>query len=343
MLESNRYLRQIALPHWGTEGQERLSRARVLVIGAGGLSSPALLYLAGAGVGTIGIVDGDRVEKSNLQRQILYPSASEGRLKVEVARERMLELNPEVKVEITPEFLDERHARELFPRFDLILDGTDRMDTKDLINRIAHETGKPWIYGSVSGWEGRLLLIQNPAEEAPCLRCLHPGLIDGQVGNCELNGVAGPLVGSFGSFQALHAIRFLLGIGREPSSPAKLLSFDALDFSVLSRVVKKNPTCPVCSRDSQPFTDHSVSVSDYRNTPDAYLLIDLRPEEERNHEPLPGSVPFESEWATTKLIPLLICRRGVRALRVQAELMNRGIQARVLTGGTERFLQERVK
>jgi molybdopterin/thiamine biosynthesis adenylyltransferase len=340
MPDSRRYQKQILLPRWGSEGQKRLGKARVLVIGAGGLSAPSLQYLVGAGIGTIGIVDGDRVENSNLHRQTLYTTASEGRLKVEVARERLLELNPEVKLEIHPEFLDERLALQLFPRYDLVLDGTDRMETKDLINRSALETGKPWIYSSVSGWEGRLLLIRGPSLDGPCLRCLHPGLIDGQIGNCELNGVAGPLVGAFGSLQALHAIRVLLGIDRELGSEANLISFDGLDFSVLSRRVKRNPKCMVCSGRSSGFAETPVSVRDYRSSRETYLLVDLRTEEERLLHPIPEAVPFEGDWTGSGRIPLLVCRRGISAAQVQLELMSKGIRARVLSGGAERFFEE---
>ena len=346
-----RYTRHLPLEHWGHEGQEKLARAKVLVIGAGGLSSPALLYLAGAGVGHLTLVDPDRIEVSNLSRQVLYTTADAGRLKVEAAKDKIEALNPGCRVEVLAQWLDEALAKELFPRFDLILDGSDRMDCKATINSVAHAFGKPWIYASVSAWEGRILNLDSRRGDSACLRCLHPNLKDGQIGNCELQGVVGPVVGAFGSLQALEAIRMLLGVS---TAGSRLLSFDGRTFTTLEHQLKKNPGCTVCG--PKPATQDadgevlSLSVGDYRKSRERYVLVDLRPETERENHPLPSGytatvwgapgtqepIPQFPEGKT----PLLLCRRGMMAYRVQAELARSGVPAVVLRGGMEAWTRE---
>jgi len=349
-----RYSRHLPLEHWGKEGQEKLAHSKILVIGAGGLSSPALLYLAGAGIGHLTLVDPDRVEVSNLSRQVLYTTADAGKFKVDAAKERLEALNPDCRVETLARALDETLAKELFPRFDLILDGSDRMDCKSTINSIAHALGKPWIYASVSGWEGRIVSLNSKREDSACLRCLHPNLKDGQIGNCELEGVVGPVVGTFGSLQALEALRMLLGIS---GSGSRLLSLDGKTLTTLEHRLRKNPTCTVCEPKIQAVDSEegvlSLSVGDYQKARDQYVLVDLRPETERENHPLPAGYP-STVWGAPGTLepipefhegktPLLLCRRGMMAYRVQAELARSGVTAVVLRGGMEAWIREGLK
>ncbi len=346
-----RYARHFPLEHWGPEGQKKLACAKVLVIGAGGLSSPALLYLAGAGVGHLTIVDPDHIDVSNLSRQVLYTEADAGRLKVEVAQERIEALNPGCRVEIHARALDEPLAKELFPRFDLILDGSDRMDCKTVINSTAHACSKPWIYASVSGWEGRILSLESRRDDSGCLRCLHPSLKDGQIDTCENQGVVGPLVGALGSLQALEAIRLLLGVSKAGS---RLHSIDGRTLSVLEHQLRKNPNCPVCAAkttNAEPEEDVlSLSLGDYQTNKERYILVDLRPETEREAHPLPPgyNATVWGALGTQEPLPalptgktlLLLCRRGMMAYRVQAELSRDGVSSVVLRGGMEAWIRE---
>ena len=197
-----RYSRQIILPGVGSSGQARLRQARILVVGMGGLGSPASLYLAAAGVGTLGLADNDTVETSNLHRQILHDDRSTGREKVESARERLLLLNPEVRIELIHEGITTDNAVEVFSRYDLVVDGTDNFPTRYLINDAAFLSGKPVVYGSIFQFEGQVSLF-HPSSGGPCYRCLFPDLPEpGTVPNCAEAGVFGALCGIVGSWQA---------------------------------------------------------------------------------------------------------------------------------------------
>ncbi len=241
--ELERYARHFSLAEVGTEGQRRLREARVLLVGAGGLGSPAALYLAAAGVGTLGVVDSDRVELSNLQRQILHGTGDVDREKVESARDRLREVNPHVTVEAHPVRLTSANAMEMVGRYDLVMDGSDNFPTRYLVNDACLLSGRPWVYGAVLRWEGQLSLFGAP--EGPCYRCLFrepppPGLVPG----CAEAGVVGVLPGIIGSLQALEVVKWILGRGR--SMAGRLLIFDALDLSSREVRVRPDPACPVC-------------------------------------------------------------------------------------------------
>ena len=241
--EMARYARHLVLPEVGREGQERLKAARVLLVGAGGLGSPAALYLAAAGVGTLGIVDPDIVDVTNLQRQILHGTGGLGALKVASAHSRLLDINPHVTVETDAVRLTSANALEIVVSYDVVIDGSDNFPTRYLVNDACVLTGRPNVYGSVYRWEGQLSVFG--AEGGPCYRCLFrepppPGLIP----NCAEAGVFGALPGVIGAAQAMEVIKLLLGIG-DPLV-GRLQIFDALAYRWRELEIRRDPGCPVC-------------------------------------------------------------------------------------------------
>ncbi|MDE2806364.1 MAG: molybdopterin-synthase adenylyltransferase MoeB [Gemmatimonadota bacterium] len=241
--ELARYARHLVLPEVGKAGQERLKHARVLLVGAGGLGSPAALYLAAAGVGTLGIVDPDVVDVTNLQRQILHGTGGLGAPKVDSARERLTDVNPHVQLQTGAVRLSSDNALEIFAGFDVVVDGSDNFPTRYLVNDACVLTGKPNVYGSVYRWEGQLSVFA--ADEGPCYRCLFrepppPGLIP----NCAEAGVFGALPGVIGAAQAMETVKLLLGVG-EPLV-GRLQIFDALSYRWRELEIRRDPDCPVC-------------------------------------------------------------------------------------------------
>lgn len=241
--ELQRYARHLIMPEVGVSGQKRLKQARVLLVGAGGLGSPASLYLAAAGVGTLGLVDSDRVELSNLQRQIVHGTPDVGRSKLDSARERVLEINPEIRVETHETRLTSGNALEILSSYDVVVDGTDNFPTRYLINDACVLLGKPNVYGSIFRFEGQASVFY--AERGPCYRCLYqepppPGLVP----SCAEGGVLGVLPGLIGTFQANEAIKLILGVG-EPLI-GRLLLVDALKMRFRELRLRKDPDCPIC-------------------------------------------------------------------------------------------------
>ena len=238
-----RYARHVALPDVGFDGQRRLKAGRVLCVGAGGLGSPLSLYLAAAGVGTIGLVDFDTVEASNLQRQLLHGTKDVGRSKLESARDRLLDVNPHVEVVLHDTRLSSEDALDVLGPYDVVVDGTDNFPTRYLVNDACVLLGKPNVYGSVFRWEGQLSVFATA--DGPCYRCLFrepppPGLVP----NCAEGGVLGVLPGIIGSAQAMETIKLLLGVGT--TLAGRLLLFDALEMSWREIALRRNPECPVC-------------------------------------------------------------------------------------------------
>jgi sulfur-carrier protein adenylyltransferase/sulfurtransferase len=238
-----RYSRHLILPDVGVEGQRKLKAARVLLVGAGGLGSPAALYLAAAGVGTLGLVDFDVVDATNLQRQVLHGTSKVGTSKLESARERLLDLNPNVRVETFETRLTSANALDIIRGFDVVADGTDNFPTRYLVNDACVLLGKPNVYGSIFRFEGQASVFY--AQEGPCYRCLYaepppPGLVP----SCAEGGVLGVLPGIIGSIQAMETIKVILGVGE--TLVGRLLLFDALKLQFRELKLAKDPDCPVC-------------------------------------------------------------------------------------------------
>jgi len=243
----DRYARHIILPGVGVEGQRTLLASRVLVVGAGGLGSPALLYLAAGGVGTLGIIDADTVELTNLQRQVIHRTPDIGLLKTESARQAVHALNPEVKLIPYPFSLDSHNARSVIRDFDLVIDGSDNFPTRYLVNDACVLEGKPLVYGAVSRFEGQVSLLHALSEEGmgPCYRCLFPTPpAADSILSCADAGVLGVLPGVIGSLMAVEALKALLNIGTPLAGT--LLHYDALAADLQRFTIHRDPECPGC-------------------------------------------------------------------------------------------------
>jgi molybdopterin/thiamine biosynthesis adenylyltransferase/rhodanese-related sulfurtransferase len=262
--EIARYSRHLIMPEVALDGQKKLKQARVLTIGAGGLGSPLALYLAAAGVGTIGIVDFDVVDESNLQRQIIHGTSDVGRPKMESARDRIKEINPNVEVVAFEEALTSENALEIFEDFDVIVDGTDNFPTRYLVNDACVLLGKPNVYGSIFRFEGQASVFW--AEEGPCYRCLYPEPPPpGLVPSCAEGGVLGILPGAIGTIQATETVKLILGIG-EPLI-GRLLLYDALGMSFREMKLRKDPSCPVCGEN--PTVTELIDYQEFCGIPQA--------------------------------------------------------------------------
>src|SRR5947209_5983286 len=239
-----RYGRHLIMPEVGIEGQKRLKAARVLLIGTGGLGAPLGMYLAAAGVGTLGLVDFDVVDFSNLQRQVIHGTKDVGRPKLLSARDRILDINPHTKLELYETFLSSENALDIVREYDIVIDGTDNFPTRYLVNDACVLTGKPNVYGSIFRFEGQASVFW--AERGPCYRCLYPEPPPpGMVPSCAEGGVLGILPGIIGCLQANEAVKLVLGIG-EPLI-GRLVLFDALKLKFRELRLRKDPQCPICS------------------------------------------------------------------------------------------------
>ena len=237
--EVERYARHLVLREVGGPGQQKLKAARVLMVGAGGLGAPAALYLAAAGVGTIGLVDLDTVSLSNLQRQVLYATADVGQPKIEAAVEHLSALNPHLTVETHPVWLDDANAGDIVSRYDLVLDGTDDFKTRFAVSDACLAHGKPLVSGALGRWTGQVGVFQGQ----PCYRCLVPEVPPGAE-TCSLVGVVGALAGVIGSMMALEAVKIIVGAGQPLSG--RLLIYDALAAETRTVRIGADPACPAC-------------------------------------------------------------------------------------------------
>lgn len=259
--EVRRYSRHLIIPDVGMEGQKRLKNARVLVVGAGGLGSPALMYLAAAGVGTLGLVDFDTVDDSNLQRQIIHGASDVGKSKVQSAAASVKEINPYVNVQIHETALENDNVFDIFADYDLIIDGTDNFATRYMVNDAAVLSGKPYVWGSIFRFEGQSSVFW--AEQGPCYRCLYsepppPGMVP----SCAEGGVLGVLCASIGSIQVNEAIKLITGIG-DPLV-GSLMVYDALDMEYRKIKVRKDPNCALCG--DNPTVTELIDYEDFCGT-----------------------------------------------------------------------------
>ncbi len=346
---ANRYSRQVSLPEIGQDGQERLRKASVLCVGAGGLGSPALLYLAAAGVGHIGIVDFDCVDESNLQRQILFSTAMLGRPKAKEAAAKLKALNPSIRIESYDEELNAESAARLFPAYDIILDGTDNFETKFLINDAAVKFSKPWIYGSIQGFDGQASVFNHNG--GPCYRCLQPEKPRGRVMNCAEAGVIGAVAGIVGVTQALQAIQMIAGHDSFEPLTGKLWLVDTRTMQAKILNLPKRPRCPACCqppehvvlRYASPVCDFvpEVSAPQLRKK-SGYVLMDVREADEWERGHIPGAVL----WPLSKLMAedmpghdrdceiIVHCQKGMRSLEAARLMREHGFtDVASLSGG----------
>ncbi len=241
--ELHRYWRQISLSEIGTAGQERLKAARILIVGIGGLGSPAALYLAGAGIGNLGLIDPDRVESSNLHRQVLYQQSDIGKIKAQVASSRLRSYNPIIKIKAYPFELTAMNAQEIISNYDIILNATDNFTARYLVNDACYFLNKTNIFSSVTSFEGRISVF---SPKGPCYRCLYPTAPQDEILNCAGQGILGPVPGVFGTLQALEAIKVILNLGTSSTTSLWLGDLLTLQFRKIS--IQKNPQCPLCGK-----------------------------------------------------------------------------------------------
>ncbi|MBI5919565.1 MAG: molybdopterin-synthase adenylyltransferase MoeB [Nitrosomonadales bacterium] len=239
-----RYSRHILLPEFGIEGQQKLLASRALVIGAGGLGSPAALFLAASGVGSLTLCDGDTVDLTNLQRQILHRTASVGQLKVESARAALAEINPEVQVEAIAERVDEARLAELVTQADVVLDCSDNFATRYALNRVCVSQKKPLVSGAAVRFDGQVTVFDLRQPASPCYHCLYPENAESEELRCAVTGVFAPLVGIIGSLQAAEALKLLMGAGE--SLCGRLLVMEGLRMELRSIRLKRDGNCAVC-------------------------------------------------------------------------------------------------
>jgi sulfur-carrier protein adenylyltransferase/sulfurtransferase len=360
-----RYSRHLILPDIGIAGQRKLKAARVLLVGAGGLGSPAALYLAAAGVGTIGLVDFDVVDRTNLQRQVLHGTAAIGRSKLESAAERLHDINPHVHVEPFAVRLTAENALGILGGFDVVVDGSDNFPTRYLVNDACVLLGKPDVYGAVFRFDGQASVFAAP--HGPCYRCLYaepppPDLVP----SCAEGGVLGVLPGIIGSIQALEAIKLVTGVGE--SLAGRLLLLDALRLQFREIQLRKDPACPVCGADPvvtalidyeafcgvaapEIYDGSEISAPELaaeRDRNATLVLLDVREPHEREIADLPSSRHIPLSALPGRLAELdghteivAFCHHGTRSLRALDLLRGAGFaKVRSLRGGIDAWSRE---
>jgi len=352
--EVRRYSRHLIIPDVAMAGQQRLMNAKVLCVGAGGLGSPALMYLAAAGVGTLGIVEFDTVDESNLQRQIIHGQSDIGKSKAQSAKEKISEINPYVQVVTHEVRLDNSNVKEIFSQYDIIVDGTDNFATRYLVNDACVLLKKPYVWGSIYRFDGQASVFW--AEYGPCYRCLYPEPPPpGMVPSCAEGGVLGVLCATIGSIQTTEAIKVITGVG-EPMI-GSLMIYDALEMSFRKIKVRKDPNCPLCGDNPTQFDllpdydafcgvlsdaaevavkDSTISVTELASkieNNEGFYLIDVREPSEFEIVRIPGSnlIPKQGFLDGTVLAALpqdkpiiLHCKSGVRSAECLAILKGAG-------------------
>jgi len=364
--EIRRYSRHLVLPEVGLEGQKAIKAAKVLCVGAGGLGSPVSMYLAAAGVGTLGIVDFDVVDASNLQRQILHMTRDVGRPKIESARERLKGLNPEIRVETHAFALSSANALDLVSRYDIVVDGSDNFPTRYLVNDACVLTRRPYVYGSIFRFEGQASVFA--AAGGPCYRCLYPEPPPpGLVPSCAEGGVLGVVPGIIGTIQANEALKLILRAGE--TLVGRILILDALGMRFREIGLRRDPECPVCGDDptirelqdyeqfcgmtspsQTPQPDEAAEADDFDISPEALhralgqgrapLLLDVREPMEFQLARLPDALLIPVGDLAERLGDLdgtrdivVYCHLGVRSVHATRLLRAAGFRARNLDGG----------
>jgi adenylyltransferase/sulfurtransferase len=365
-----RYSRHLLIPEVGLEGQRKLKAASILVVGTGGLGSPVALYLAAAGIGRLGLVDFDVVDRTNLQRQVIHGTATVGMLKVESARQRLLDLNPDIQVDTYNEPFTSENAFRIAEGYDIILDGTDNFPTRYLTNDLCVLTGKPNVYGSIFRFDGQVSVFD--AKRGPCYRCLFPEPPPpGLVPSCAEGGVLGILPGTVGTLQATEALKLILGIG-DPLI-GKLLLYNALDMSFDFVKLKKNPNCKVCGPNPTvttlidyyefcgvPGLDHETgsagadwdisapSLAERLAQPNPPLLLDVREPHELAISAIQGAKLIPLGQLASRLSELdtaqemvVFCKAGTRSARALELLVTAGFRkVKNLEGGINAWAEE---
>jgi sulfur-carrier protein adenylyltransferase/sulfurtransferase len=360
--EVKRYSRHLIIPEIGMTGQKRLKNARVLCVGAGGLGSPALLYLAAAGVGTLGIVEFDVVDESNLQRQIIHGQSDVGRSKAQSAKDSIAEINPYVNVVLHEEPLSNDNALQIFGQYDLIVDGTDNFATRYLVNDAAVLLGKPYVWGSIFRFDGQASVFW--AEYGPCYRCLYPEPPPpGMVPSCAEGGVLGVLCASIGSIQVNEAIKLITGVG--DSLAGRLMIYDALEMNYRTVRVRKDPECAICGKNptitglidydafcgvlsadaQEAAVDSTITATQLKemlDREDNIFLVDVREPNEYEIVSIPGATLIPKDrflsGAALEDLPqdkriVLHCKSGARSAECLAVVKNAGFSDAVHVGG----------
>jgi molybdopterin/thiamine biosynthesis adenylyltransferase/rhodanese-related sulfurtransferase len=343
-----RYSRQIILPEVGLIGQTKLTNASVLVVGAGGLGCPVLLYLAAAGVGRIGIIDADKVDVTNLHRQVLYTTADEGKLKAEVAAERLMALNPEINIDTYPVWLSKDNALEIFSSYDIIVDGSDNFSTRYLVNDACVILNKPLVFGSIFKFEGQVSIFNY--KNGPTYRCLFPEPpAAGEVPNCSEIGVIGVLPGIIGTLQANEVIKIILETGDVMSGV--LYMYDALTNDVQKLKIVKDPVASVVTKlgDYEEVCETSPDIDkktfeDWKNKGVVFQLIDVREPHEYEQKNIGGElIPLNTvKDNLAKIredIPVIVhCQMGGRSRKAVDFLYSKGFKnVYNLKGGLREF------
>jgi len=364
-----RYSRHLLIPEVGLEGQRKLKNSSALIVGTGGLGSPVALYLAAAGIGRIGLVDYDVVDSSNLQRQVIHGTSTVGKLKVDSARAKLVDLNPDIQVDVYNEPFTSDNALRIARDYDIILDGTDNFPTRYLTNDVAVFLGKPNVYASIYRFDGQASVFY--AKEGPCYRCLFPEPPPpGLVPSCAEGGVLGVLPGTMGTIQATEALKVLLGIG-EPLI-GRLLLYNALDMTFDFVKLKKNPNCRVCGPNADvkelidyeefcgvPSHDHDegsaganwdITVSELaeRVKTNHLKLVDVREPHELEISRLPDATNIPLGQLAARLSELdsaedmvIFCKSGARSARGLELLVSAGFKkVKNLKGGINAWARE---
>ena len=368
--EIARYSRHLIIPEIGLGGQERIKAARVLLVGTGGLGSPLALYLAAAGVGTIGLVDDDVVDASNLQRQVIHGTSDIGTHKLESALASIKDINPNVNVELHRTFLTSENALDIVSRYDVVADGTDNFPTRYLVNDACVLTGTPNVYGSIFRFEGQLSVFW--AEEGPCYRCMYPEPPPpGMVPNCAEGGVFGVMAGHIGTAQGIEVLKVITGVGR--SMVGRLGVYDALEQDWTYVKVRKDPRCPVCG--PEPTVTELIDYEDFCGVPahdrtvvepadladleilpteyvdiaerDDVVLLDVREPHEYEINRIPGAILIPKDTLAGRLAELdpgaeyvVHCKGGVRSLDSVRLMRGAGFRARSMRGGIDLYARQ---